>query len=97
MRPFIDAIQNNFKLIKPEEYLAIDEIIIPFKVPWNSTNQNKSNKSKPHKREIKMFALASKSGIVHDFEIYVGKGTLKSNTNLCLSGDIVIRLSEIIP
>jgi len=44
-----------------------------------------------------MFALASKLGIVHDFEIYVVKGTVKSNTNLGLSGDIVIRLSEIIP
>lgn len=44
-----------------------------------------------------MFALASKSGIVHDFEIYIGKGTIKSNTKLGLSGDIVVRLSEIIP
>lgn len=55
------------------------------------------NKSKPHKWGIKMFDLASKSGIVHDFEIYVGKGTVKSNTNLGLSGNIVIRLSKIIP
>jgi len=31
IRPFIDVIQHNFKLIEPEEYLAIDEIIIPFK------------------------------------------------------------------
>jgi len=94
MRPFIDAIQHNFKLIEPEEHLAVDEIIIPFK---GRSCMKQYNKSKPHKWGIKLFALASKSGIVHDFEIYVGKGTVKSVTNLGLSGDIVIRLSEIIP
>ncbi|KAE9525654.1 hypothetical protein AGLY_014181, partial [Aphis glycines] len=94
IRPFIDAIQHIFKLIEPEEHLAIDEIIIPFK---GRSSMKLYNKSKPHKWGIKMFALASKSGIVHDFEIYVGKGTVKSNTNLGLSGDIAIHLSEIIP
>lgn len=94
IRPFIDAIQHNFKLIEPEEHLAVDEIIIPFK---GRSFMKQYNKFKPHKWGIKLFALASKSGIVHDFEIYVGKGTVKSITNLGLSGDIVIRLSEIIP
>lgn len=94
MRPFIDAIQQNFKCIEPEEHLAVDEIIIPFK---GRSCMKQYNKSKPHKWGIKLFALASKSGIVHDFETYVGKGTVKSVTNLGLSGDIVMRLSEIIP
>lgn len=94
IRPFIDAIQHNFKLMELEEHLAMDEIIIPFK---GRSCMKQYNKSKPHKWGIKMFALASKSDIVHDFEIYVGKETVKSNTNLELSGDIVIRLSEIIP
>jgi hypothetical protein len=55
------------------------------------------NKSKPHKWDIKMFAVASSSGIIQDFEIYMGKGTIKSTSNLGLSGDIVLRLSDIIP
>lgn len=56
VRPFIDAIQNNFKSIEPDEYLAVDEIIIPFK---GRSSMKQYNKSKPHKWRIKMFALAS--------------------------------------
>ncbi|KAF0706037.1 Uncharacterized protein FWK35_00033632, partial [Aphis craccivora] len=55
------------------------------------------NKAKPHIWGIKVFALASKSGFVHDFEFYVGKGTIKSKSTLGLSGDIIIRLCDIIP
>lgn len=45
-----------------------------------------------------MFAIASKSGIIHNFEIYVGKGTVQlSDTGLGVSGDIVMRLTECIP
>ncbi|XP_050063057.1 piggyBac transposable element-derived protein 3-like [Aphis gossypii] len=81
-------------MIAPEEFTAIDEIIIPFK---GRSVMKQYNKSKPHKWGIKMFALASKSGIIHDFEIYVGKSTIKSSTKMGLSGDIVIRLSNILP
>jgi len=34
---------------------------------------------------------------IHDFEIYVEKSTIKSSTKMVLSGDIVIRLSNILP
>ena len=40
-------------------------------------------RNKPHKWGIKMFVIASKRGIVHDFEIYIGKETIpkeKSST-----------------
>lgn len=94
IRPYIDAIQNNFKMIAPEEFTAIDEIIIPFK---GRSVMKQYNKSKSHKWGIKMFALASKSGIIHDFEIYVRKSTIKPSTKMGLSGDIVIRLSDILP
>lgn len=40
--------------------------------------------------------MASKSGIVHDFEVYVGKGEVPTQ-NLGISGDIVVRLAEVIP
>lgn len=94
MWPFIDALRDNFKSIHVDEFLAVDEIIIPFK---GRSVMKQHNKAKPHKWGIKLFALASKSGIIHDFEVYVGKGTLNSTSGLGLSGDIVVRLSEIIP
>jgi len=55
------------------------------------------NKAKSHKWGIKVFALASKSGFVHGFEFYIEKGTIKSKSTLGLSGDIIIRLCDIIP
>jgi len=94
VRPFIESIKNNFKLIDLEEHLCVDEIIIPFK---GRSTMKQYNKAKPHKWGIKVFALASKSGFVHDFEFYVGKGTIKSKSTLGLSGDIIIRLCDIIP
>jgi len=56
------------------------------------------NKNKPHKWGIKMFALASSNGLVHDFEIYVQKGSLPlSEHGLGISGNVVMRLVESIP
>ncbi|XP_049942644.1 piggyBac transposable element-derived protein 1-like [Schistocerca serialis cubense] len=54
-------------------------------------------KSKPHKWGINVFAHAGSSGIVYDFEIYRGKGTVHNDTGLGISGDIVIRLLEGLP
>lgn len=80
------------KKIKVEEFVAVYEIIIPFK---GRSVMKQYNKNKPHKWGIKMFALASSHGFVHDFEIYVGKGTLPpSELGLGISGDVVIRLVD---
>jgi len=55
VRPFIDSIKNNFKLIDLEEHLCVDEIIIPFK---GRSTMKQYNKAKPHKWGIKVFAEA---------------------------------------
>jgi len=95
VRPFITAVRNNMRKIYFEEFSAVYEIIIPFK---GRTFMKQYNKNKPHKRGIKMFAIASASGLVHDFEIYTGKGTLqKSEQGLGISGDVVLRLVDGIP
>lgn len=83
------------KKIPVEEFTAVDEIIIPFK---GRTLMKQYNKNKPHKWGIKLFAIALSSGIVHDFEVYIGKGTLPpSEHGLGISGDVVLRLAECIP
>lgn len=94
VRLFIDSINHNFKLINLEEHLCVDEIIIPFK---GRRTMKLYNKAKLHKWGIKVFALSSKSGFVHYFEFYVGKGTIKSKSTLGLSCDIIIKLCDIIP
>lgn len=95
VRPFLNSIRSNTRKIHVEELSSVDVIIIPFK---GRTLMKQYNKNKPHKWGIKLFAIASKSGIVHDFEIYIGKGTLPpSEHGLGISGDVVMRLAECIP
>lgn len=94
VRPFLDTIKAGFKSIEPEEFSCVDEIMVPFK---GHSRIKQYIKNKPHKWGIKVFGRASVSGIVHDFEVYVGKGTLQQNTALGISGDIVVRLVEDLP
>lgn len=53
-------------------------------------------RSKPHKWGIRVFAFVSNCRIIHDFEVYRGNGTVKTESKLDLSGEVVIQLSEII-
>ncbi|KAL4112555.1 hypothetical protein QTP88_016315 [Uroleucon formosanum] len=83
------------KKVHVNEFIAVGEIIIPLK---GLSIMKQYNKNKPHKWGIKMFALASSNGLVHDFEIYVGKDTLPpSYHRLGISGDIVMGLIECVP
>lgn len=93
IRPFIDQLKINLAKIKQEEFNSVDEIMIPFK---GRSALKQYVKNKPHKWGIKMFARAGRSGIVYDFEVYVGKGTVKDSV-LGISGDIVVRLIENLP
>lgn len=94
VRPFIDALKQNFAKIEPEEYSAVDEMIIPFK---GHSSLKQYVKNKPRKWGIKVFSRAGASGFVYDFEIYVGKGTVPTETGIGISGDVVLRLVEGLP
>ncbi|XP_049835106.1 uncharacterized protein LOC126278874 [Schistocerca gregaria] len=94
VRPFVDKIKQGFSIIEPEEYHSVDELIISFK---GHSSLKQYVKSKSHKWGIKVFARAGSSGIVYDFEIYRGKGTVHNDAGLGISGDIVIRLVEGLP
>ncbi|XP_054259863.1 piggyBac transposable element-derived protein 3-like [Macrosteles quadrilineatus] len=93
IRPLIDAVRDNMKKVPLDSKVSIDELIIPFK---GRSHMKQYNPKKPHKWGIKVFALASKCGIIHDYEIYVGKGTV-TETKLGICGDIVVRLVDIVP
>ena len=53
--------------------------------------------TKPHKQGIKVFARTGSSGIVHNFEVYIGKGNVKNVSPLGISGDIVLWLVDGLP
>ncbi|XP_039300501.1 piggyBac transposable element-derived protein 3-like [Nilaparvata lugens] len=94
VRPFLNILQQNFRILEHEEFSAVDEMMIPFK---GRSSIKQYVKNKPHKWGIKVFCLASRSGLLIDFEVYIGKGTAPSDSGLGLSGDIVIRLAQTIP
>ncbi|XP_049782512.1 piggyBac transposable element-derived protein 2-like [Schistocerca cancellata] len=94
VRPFVDKFKQGFSIIEPEEYHSVDKLIIPFK---SHSSLKQYVKSKPHKWDVKVFAHAGSSGIVYNFEIYRGKGTVHNDTGLGISGDIVIRFVEGLP
>ncbi|XP_049798775.1 piggyBac transposable element-derived protein 3-like [Schistocerca nitens] len=93
IRPLLSALQSSLKTLPPEEYQAVDEQIIPFK---GRSGLKQYIRNKPHKWGYKSFTRAGASGMMYDFEIYVGKNTC-SDRGLGLSGDIVLALTETLP
>lgn len=69
IRPVLNHFSKIFKeAYYPEEYLSIDEMIIPFK---GRAKIKQYNRGMPHPFGIKTWALAGISGYVYVFEIYV--------------------------
>ena len=54
-------------------------------------------KNMPHKWGIKVFTRAGVCGIVYDFELYTGKGTVVNGSGLGVGGEVVVRLLRDIP
>ncbi|XP_049762323.1 uncharacterized protein LOC126088237 [Schistocerca cancellata] len=93
IRPLLSALQSSLKTLSPEEYQAVDEQIIPF---TGRSDLKQYVKNKPHKWGYKSFTRAGASGMMYDFEIYVGKNTC-SDRGLGLSGDIILAFTETLP
>ena len=91
---FVDSIISSFQEIEVEEYNSVDELIIPFK---GRSSLKQYVRNKPHKQGIKVFARTGSSGIVYDFEMYMGKGTAENVSPLGISGDVVLRLVDGLP
>ncbi|XP_049862590.1 piggyBac transposable element-derived protein 2-like isoform X3 [Schistocerca gregaria] len=91
--PLLSALQSSLKTLPPEEYQAVDEQIIQFK---GRSGLKQYIRNKPHKWGYRSFMRVGASGMMYDFEIYVGKNTC-SDRGLGLSGDIVLALTETLP
>ncbi|XP_065581710.1 piggyBac transposable element-derived protein 3-like [Artemia franciscana] len=97
IQPVLGHIRSKFLEVSPEEHHSIDEQMIPFK--GRSTLRQYLPK-KPTKWRVKVFTRAGVSGIVHDFEVYQGKGTLVEHDiepDLGVRGNIVLRLISTLP
>lgn len=70
VRPLIDSIRNRCLEKEVEEFVCIDEQIIPFK---GRLNIKQYVKGKPSPWGVKNFVLCGKSGYPYDFVLYQGK------------------------
>jgi hypothetical protein len=92
LRPILDMLRNQCRLITPEEHQSIDEMMVPYKGRYSQIRQY--IKGKPNPWGFKIWGRCSASGLLHDFDVYQGKSGQRSTYDLGVGGDIVIQLCE---
>ena len=93
MYPLIEAVRQKCVSLVREEYLSIDEQMIPF---TGRAPAKQFVKGKPSPEGLKNLVCCGKSGIAYDFILYQGKGTGidKKYKTLGLGGSVVKTLLE---
>lgn len=94
VRPVLEKVRANCLKVEPEENHSIDEQMIPFK---GKLGMKQYIKNKPQKWGIKVFTRAGVTGLVYDFEVYTGKGTVTNERGLGVAGEVVLRLVSEVP
>lgn len=86
IRELVNELNDNFKkYYTPNEYLCVDESMIPFR---GRLIMLQFNKQKRHKYGIKVFKVCTIPGCTYKLQIYYGKNTDTTNnspTNIVLS------------
>nr|XP_005159764.1 piggyBac transposable element-derived protein 3-like [Danio rerio] len=94
VRPVLEKVRANCVKVEREENHSIDKQMIPCK---GKIGMKQYIKNKPHKWGIKVFTRAGVTGLVYDFEVYTGKGTVTNERGLGVAGEVVLRLVSDIP
>ena len=97
IRPLITHLRSKFQSIPMDQELCIDEQMVPFK---GASQIKQYIPSKPNKWGYKLFVLADKSGMIHDFIPYTGKiqpVNCEGVPDLNPSSNVVLHLAQIIP
>lgn len=90
LRPILSMLHDSFHAAAtPEENVAIDEMMVPFK---GRSSQKQYLKSKPKKWGFKVWVMANSDGYVNCFELYQGASNTSIKSNYGPIGDTVIRL-----
>lgn len=72
LQPFIEMFRQQCLLVIPEQHQCVDEQMISYKGKFSGIRQY--IRGKPHPWGFKMWARCSSDGLLHDFEVYQGKG-----------------------
>ena len=86
-RPVVEKVRQNCLKIEPHEKHSIDEQMIPYK---KKLGMKQYMKNKPCKWAIKVFSRVDVIGIVYDFEIYTGKGTVTNDRSLGVGSEVCV-------
>lgn len=88
VQPILDALRKNCQKIEQEEFMSIDEQIVPAKTKFSGIRQY--NPKKPHKWGFKNFVRAGQSGLIYDFFFYTGARS--AGKEKCTAKDVVLKL-----
>lgn len=97
IRPLLSKLRERLLKVPKEEFMAVDEQIIPTKA---RSNIKQYNPKKPHKWGYKAFVLSGISGFSYDYEIYAGaQSNIVENNfpDLGVSSNVVVRLTKTVP
>ena len=97
VHPLITHLRQKFQSIPMDQELCIDEQMVLFK---GASSIKQYIPSKPNKWGYKIFVLADKSGMIHDFISYTGKiepVMTDGVPDLGVSSNVVLHLAQIIP
>lgn len=95
VRPLIDFLQEKFREIPKDQYICVDEQIVPYK---GKSSLKQYNPKKPKKWGFKVFVLCDTTGLVYDFQIYCGAiQPVQGFQDIGASSNIVLKMVESVP
>ena len=94
IKPVLEHVRKNCLKVEPEEKSSVDEQMVAFK---GRLGIKQYIKNKPTKWGIKIFSIAGSSGIIYDFLVYIGRGTVNNNRGLGIGCEVVLKLAECLP
>lgn len=98
IRPWFDALNENFSTVSPSENQCVDEVMVAFK---GRSLLKQYLPKKPKKWGFKLWARCASTGFLHVFDIYQGKGTGRGDdddvSDCGLGGNVVLKLCSSLP
>lgn len=92
LRPFLEMFCKQCLQFTPDQHQSIDEMMVPYKGKFSKIRQY--IKGKPHPCGFKVWCRCAPSGLLHDFDVYQGKGGEQRKNEFGIGGDAVVKVCE---
>ena len=94
LRPWLNDLRQTFLMVSPEEFQAVDEIMVSFK---GKSLLRQYMPNKPHKWGFKLWGRCGVSGYLYDFDVYQEKKESGATSTYGVSGDVVLKMASTLP